>query len=156
MATASPSGETNLQKILETLDAKKRDGDYVFCTLADRKRLAQLTATLIAKDQLVALVTEREGTTLILERSVADAADLKYPYVASWIEIGVHSSLEAVGLTAAFSTALAKEGISANVVAAYFHDHIFVAKRDADRAIRTLEKLRKDSAAAAAADAKRA
>ena len=57
------------------------------------------------------------------------------------ITLTVHSSLEAVGLTAAFSAALTGAGISANVVAGYYHDHIFVPERDADRAIETLQAL---------------
>ena len=47
------------------------------------------------------------------------------------ITLGVHSSLEAVGLTAAVAAALTAAGISANVVAAFHHDHVFVP---ADRA----------------------
>jgi len=53
----------------------------------------------------------------------------------------VHSSLAAVGLTAAFSTALASNGISCNVVAAYYHDHIFVDTRDLARAMDVLRGL---------------
>jgi hypothetical protein len=46
-----------------------------------------------------------------------------------------------VGLTAAFAAALTREGISANVVAAFHHDHIFVPERDADRAMEALRAL---------------
>jgi hypothetical protein len=53
----------------------------------------------------------------------------------------VQSSLEAVGLTAAFSNALAEHRISCNVVAAYHHDHIFVASSDAERAMKVLKAL---------------
>jgi hypothetical protein len=53
----------------------------------------------------------------------------------------VHSSLEAVGLTAAVSKALTEANISCNVVAAYYHDHIFVPVKDAKQAMRVLEKL---------------
>ena len=67
--------------------------------------------------------------------------NLTYHFVAKWITLNVHSSLEAVGLTAAFSNALAEAGISCNVVAAYYHDHIFVAKADADKAMEVLRKL---------------
>ena len=51
----------------------------------------------------------------------------------------MHSALEAVGLTAAVSAALTRHGISANVVAAYYHDHIFVPAEDAERALLALK-----------------
>ena len=59
----------------------------------------------------------------------------------TWITLDVHSSLEAVGLTAAVSAALAEENISCNVVAAYYHDHLFVPVADAERAMETLMRL---------------
>jgi hypothetical protein len=72
---------------------------------------------------------------------MADTHALSYSYVSSWITLQVHSSLEAVGLTAAFSTALGKEGISANVIAGYYHDHIFVGTKEGPRAVRVLQEL---------------
>ena len=72
---------------------------------------------------------------------MADSLKLEYSFVASWITLTVHSSLEAVGLTAAFSKALSQEGISCNVVAAFYHDHIFVGKNDADKAMEILNRF---------------
>lgn len=57
------------------------------------------------------------------------------------ITLEVHSSLNAVGLTAAVSGALARRGISANVVAAFYHDHIFVPAGQAQEALETLGAL---------------
>lgn len=76
-----------------------------------------------------------------MPREMADDLGLTYTYVAAWITLTVHSSLEATGLTAAFATALADAGISCNVVAAYFHDHIFVAEADGERTIEVLRGL---------------
>ena len=72
---------------------------------------------------------------------MADRMQLEYSFVAKWITLTVHSSLEAVGLTAAFSKALAEENISCNVVAGYFHDHIFINKKDAQKALIVLNKF---------------
>ena len=69
----------------------------------------------------VATVREREGVTVVLD--------------------------EAVGLTAAFATALGQANISCNVVAGAFHDHIFVPIESADNAMTTLRVLQKKHAA---------
>ena len=59
----------------------------------------------------------------------------------AWITLRVHSDRHAVGLTAAFATALGQAGISCNVVAAAYHDHLFVAADAADRAVAVLQEL---------------
>jgi uncharacterized protein len=59
----------------------------------------------------------------------------------------VNSALEAVGLTAAFATALGNSGISCNVVAGACHDHIFVPLELADAAMHVLHLLQTDGVA---------
>jgi len=61
--------------------------------------------------------------------------------VAAWLTLRVHSALSAVGLTAAVAGALTRIGVSCNVVAAFYHDHLFVAEADAERALAALEEL---------------
>jgi uncharacterized protein len=63
------------------------------------------------------------------------------PSLRHGITLTIHSSLEAVGLTAAVSQELTNAGISCNVVAAYYHDHLFVAIEDAERAIEVLTAM---------------
>jgi len=111
------------------------DGDYVFCAVENIHN--------IPSDQILAFFREQEAITIIITKELADNLGSAYSYVAAWITLTVHSSLEAVGLTAAFSSALANEGISCNVIAGYYHDHIFVSKADAEKAIRVLDELSK-------------
>ncbi len=75
---------------------------------------------------------------------MADRLDLAYEFVAAWITLEIHSALEAVGLTAAVSRVLTRAGISANVVAGYTHDHVFVPLERADDAMRALTTLSTD------------
>ncbi len=59
-----------------------------------------------------------------------------------WLTLTVESSLEAVGLTAAFAAALAERGIPANVLAGLRHDHVLVPVDRAEDAVAALRSLR--------------
>ena len=93
----------------------------------------------------IATFLEREGVSLIVEEHVAVEHRLTTVFRAAWITLTVHSDLNAVGLTAAVSTALADAGISCNVVAAVHHDHLFVPIDRAADAIRALNTLLEDT-----------
>ena len=95
----------------------------------------------------LATVWEPEGLSLVLTQRAAERAGLATGPVFRWITLTVHSSLEAVGLTAAVARALADEGIPANVIAGARHDHLLIPSHQAERALGVLRAL---SAAAAA------
>ena len=114
---------------------KLNPGVYVFVTIKD--------VTKIDRRHTIGEFKETEGTTIIIEKQKADELDLNYDYQASWITLMVHSSLHAVGLTAKFSTELTKSNISCNVIAGYYHDHIFVSVEDTDKAMEVLTSLSK-------------
>ena len=83
----------------------------------------------------------RKGLTVVLPRDEADSLGLSYDFVGAWITLQVHSSLEAIGLTAAVSAALTEAKISCNVLAGFHHDHLLVPVADADRALEVLHEL---------------
>ena len=127
------SGETDLNKLLQSLRPKLNGGDYVFCEWPVNED--------IPLRDIVMFFREEEANTIIIKKELADQWQLPYSSVFAWITLTVHSSLAAVGLTAAFSKALSEKGISCNVVAALYHDHIFVGKSDADDALKILAQL---------------
>lgn len=114
------AGETDLRQLLAELRPHLHEDEYVVCAIPGRKveDLADL--------EPFATVREEEGLTLVLRRERAEEARLDYEGVFARITLQVHSSLEAVGLTAAVAGRLADLGIGANVIAAYYHDHILV------------------------------
>jgi uncharacterized protein len=125
--------EKDLSKLLKTMKPQLHVGEFVFCALPDLSK--------IDINDVVLTFKEQEGVTIIVKKEVADHLALDYSFIASWITLTVHSSLEAVGLTAAFSKALTREGISCNVVAAYHHDHLFVDRKDAEKAMEILNRF---------------
>jgi uncharacterized protein len=89
----------------------------------------------------VATVEEPEGLTVVLSKAEADRIGLAYGFVAARITLALHSELDAVGLTAAVSAALAASWISCNVVAGAHHDHLFVPFDRAGEALAILRAL---------------
>lgn len=77
----------------------------------------------------------------MVTKEAAMAKNMPFESVFKGITLTIHSSLDAVGLTAAVSAKLAEKGISANVIAAYYHDHIFVQAEKAELAIEALSEF---------------
>jgi uncharacterized protein len=127
------TGESNLAVLLKTMKPVLQEGDYVFCTVQDTSGLQ--------RDELLLTFREEEGITVIVKKEFARRNALNYAAVMAWITLTVHSSLTAVGLTAAFASVLTKENISCNVVAGFYHDHIFVDREDAEKAMQALRQL---------------
>ena len=129
------SGIENLGKLLRSMSPDLIKGEYVFCTVpngkyGDYQDLSPLTSFI-----------EAEGMTLVLTKENADKSGLEYDGVFKCITLTVHSSLEAVGLTAAVTAKLSENQIGANIIAAYFHDHVFVPARYVEKALALLSEF---------------
>ena len=129
------AGETDLEKLLHGMKPELNEGEFVYCTVDSFQHATTLNP--------LCMFQEQEAITIILSKHQAEEAALPLSVICAWITLTVHSSLEAVGLTAAVSKALTHANISCNVVAAYYHDHIFVPVQDAKRAMNVLVKLTK-------------
>lgn len=126
--------EKNLTVLLKNMRPCLNEGEYVFYSLQNQE---------IDIVNVLFYFKEKEGVTVVCTKEYAEKNAYPFSSVFSWITLEVHSSLEAVGLTAAFSTALAQHQISCNVVAGFYHDHIFVQSSKAKEAMAVLENLTK-------------
>ena len=129
------TGETDLSKLLATMAPHLHDEEYVFCTV-ENGRYGDYPEL-----QPIASFMEAEGLTLVIPKARADQHYIAYDSVLKCITLTVHSSLEAVGLTAAVTTQLTEQNISANVIAAFYHDHIFVQAHRAEDALVALSEI---------------
>ncbi len=124
---------SKLISLIENLSPELNSGEYVYCSVDKSYSLSSLN--------VICVFIEKEGKTIVLDRSAAESRNLEFNGIMSWITLNVYSSLEAVGLTAIVSEALANKGISCNMIAAFNHDHIFVSKQNAEQAMDILKNL---------------
>ncbi len=129
------SGMVPLDQLLKNLTPVLSTREFVFCTIKNGKY-----GDYHELDPLFSF-SEEEGLTLVLEKETAEKKGLAYGTVFKKVTLQVHSSLDAVGLTAAVSSALADKGISANVVAAFYHDHVFVPSGRSEEAFQIVLSL---------------
>ena len=110
------------------MSARRRPGTYAVVT----------AVALPAGVRPFANVLEEEGNTWVVALADAERHGLQVGLIVAWLTLEVHSALDAVGLTAACSGALAAAGIACNVLAGYHHDHLLVPVDDAKRALAIL------------------
>jgi hypothetical protein len=118
---------------MKPLEPVLNPGTFVFVSI-DR-------GTVIQPEFIVASIQEPEGMTVVIREPDAQTCGFQPLYRCAWITLSMNSDLAAVGLTAMFATALAKAGISCNVMAGAYHDHIFVPIDQAERAMWELRRL---------------
>lgn len=124
---------TDLDEMLRTLTVSVRPERYTFATVERAPTLG---------DGVEAVIREAGGDTVVATVDRARVEGWPIDFVAAWITLDVHSSLEAVGLTAAFSVALGDAEIPCNVLAGFHHDHLLVPADRVDDAVAVLEGLR--------------
>ena len=126
----------DLDKLLKGMTPTLKPGVFVFVTApADAEPKKGIKP--------VMQFAEREGQTLILPVEEAEAYGLTGVFRSRWIELSVHSDLQAVGFLAAITQALAKACVAVNAVSAFHHDHLFVPEDRADTAMAILRALAK-------------
>lgn len=132
-AAETTTGETDLVRLLAGLAPE----------LAARPRAirAQAHDAPVPGDAILSF-REDEGVTVIVAADETGDGPL-------WAQITlrIHSSLEAVGMMAAISAALAAADVPCNVVSAYHHDHLFVPWARREEAMAALRVLASRNAA---------
>lgn len=124
---------SSLALLLQHMTPVLNAGEYVFATVDG--------AVQLELRQVIACMREPEGLSVVLDVAGAERLGIATGVRFAWVTLLVHSDLQAVGLTAAFASALGREGISCNVVAGHLHDHIFVPLDQAEAAMAALRAL---------------
>jgi uncharacterized protein len=117
-----------------------RPQTYIFLSTTSRNLIDRL------RPAAICIFREDEGTSMIVDiDAVTNDADIDSSHPMRRIVLQVYSSLEGFGLTAAVASALSEERIACNMVAAFYHDHVFVLAGDAERAMEILVALQREA-----------
>lgn len=125
---------SNIAQLLKSMSPKLSSQRYAFAT-TDQQTANKLDCEPEMRFQ------EEEGVTLILREEDAIRLGLDHEFVCQRITLAVHSALEAVGFMAAISNKLKEVGVPCNVVAGYYHDHLFIPIDKVNTAMAALDEL---------------
>ena len=127
-----PGSVTELKAMLVGLDPQLSKRAWCFHHLTDPRFIP---------DTAFAVIREEEGASCIIPAEAGPADAVRF----AKITLSIASDLEAVGLTAAVSNALAMAGIACNIIAGHNHDHLFVPWDRREDAMERLTKLSLDA-----------
>lgn len=127
--------ERDLGRLLASIDPQLQPGTFVFCEIEHDGRSPELAVRMEFR--------EHEATTLVVSADEARMHGLVGEFRCEWVVIGARSDLSAVGFVAEITARLATAGISANVVSAVHHDHLFVPVGLGERAVAVLLELQR-------------
>ena len=125
---------TDLEAMLQTLTVSVQPDRYTFIDVPSG-------AAPRVGNGVAAVISEAGSDTVVATIERAEHEGWPIDFVAAWLTLDIHSALHAVGLTAAFSAALADAGIPCNVLAGFRHDHLLVPAEQRTDAVATLEAL---------------
>ena len=116
------------------------EGEYYFSSIPE----SQLLGIARYLSHVKGVFREDEGVTIIFSKEilaqVRELTEKKIEGPFALITFRAQTSLHDVGITADFSTALARAKIPANVFAAYHHDHVLVPYEKREAALAALKK----------------
>ncbi|KAL1305218.1 hypothetical protein AAFC00_002136 [Neodothiora populina] len=142
----SQGGTSDLSNLIRTMRPTLHPSTFIFCHIlsspsSTSRPQAPHLPSLPTNLEIQCLFREAEGWTLIateasLQRSLEAETEGSLEAIREQVDdasnrwcmitLNVHSSLLAVGFIAAVAQRLKMSGIPSNVIAGYFHDHIFV------------------------------
>ena len=128
------SGIADLKETLSSIKVSCDGIEYGFASIENNAD--------IDRNKVLATFQENGRVALIASAEYLSAQKIEQEGPYAKLTIDIHTSLELVGLTAVLATKLADNGISANVVAAFYHDHVFVPYERKDEAVRLIESLK--------------
>lgn len=116
---ANGGDEIDLPRLLAGLRPRLSEMVFAFATTTSLKDIP-------AQASIIGTFMEDEGLTIV--GALDEVAFTKVGHGGGWAKINLRaqSSPASVGLTAKVASVLADHGISPNIIAAFFHDHIFV------------------------------
>lgn len=124
---------SNLAELLGSMKPVLNAGTYAFVSVPEGMELDWSV--------VISCIREPEGLSVVMAEADAITQGLPILFRSAWVTLLVRSDLQAVGFTAAISAALGHAGISCNVVAGVYHDHIFVPHDRGPEAISILQAL---------------
>ena len=115
------------------LDFKRLPEDYVYVDFKNQD--PQYAVSMLFS------FSEKEGLNGVISRREAEEHKMDYTFVCSVFQLIETTALNAVGITAKVSTALAHKNIPCNAVAALHHDYFLIPKNRAEEAWELLKAL---------------